>query len=142
MPTDYLEHANITVRQLDAALRFLLCALPGWRVRGEGRMDWYGKPIRWVHVGSDSHYLALQSGGEGDGLDWQSHQVGVKHLGIVVADLDALVARLQALGHPMDHPGGTHPHRRSAYYSADDLVQIEFMQYLATLPAERNDYTR
>lgn len=140
MPTDYLEHANVTVRQIDAATRFLLTALPSWRVRGEGTMDWFGKPIRWRHVGSDDGYIALQDGGEGRGPHWQSHQVGVKHLGIVVGDLAALVSRLREIGHEADHPGGTHPHRKSLYYDADDLVQIEFMQYLSPRVGERNAY--
>jgi hypothetical protein len=136
----YLEHANITVRQIAPAVDFLLAALPGWRVRGEGRMDWYGKSIRWLHVGDDSHYLALQDGGEGEAPAWQGHALGVKHLGIVVPDLDALVARLRAAGHAMDHDGGAHPHRRRAYYAPDALLQIEFIEYLSALPAERNAY--
>lgn len=140
MSHETLEHANITVQQIEPALRFLLTALPGWRVRGEGRMDWFGKSIRWLHVGSEQHYLALQDGGEAAGPHWQSHQLGVKHLGIVVPDLAALVDRLQAAGYTMDHPGGRHPHRRSAYYLVDGLVQIEFVQYLSDQPAERNDY--
>jgi hypothetical protein len=140
MPTEYLEHANVTVRRLDAAVQFLQTALPTWRVRGEGRMDWFGKPIHWLHIGNDLHYIALQGGGVGDGLHWQSHAVGVKHLGIVVPDLAALQARLQAAGHLPDHPGGRHPHRQSLYYQADELVQIEFMQYLSDDAAERNDY--
>ena len=139
-PTEYLEHANITVRQLDAATRFLLAALPTWRVRGEGTMNWFGKPITWRHVGTDAHYIALQGGGEGSVPHWQTHQMGVKHLGIVVPDLAALVARLGEMGYALDHPGGAHPHRKSVYYTADDLVQVEFMQYLADQPAARNDY--
>ena len=51
-----------------------------------------------------------------------------------------LPERLAAAGWTMDHPGGTHPHRRSAYYCADELVQIEFVQYLSARPEERNDY--
>ncbi|OYU72335.1 MAG: lactoylglutathione lyase, partial [Burkholderiales bacterium PBB5] len=140
MTTATLEHANITLLQIEPVLQLLLTALPGWRVRGQGTMDWFGKPIRWLHVGTDSQYLALQDGGEGRGPAWQSHQVGVKHLGLVVDDLDALVARLQAAGIAMDHPGGSHPHRRSAYYHLGDLVQLEFMQYLSIDPAQRNDY--
>ena len=34
MSHETLEHANITVQQIDPALRFLLTALPSWRVRG------------------------------------------------------------------------------------------------------------
>ena len=140
MTEAYLEHANITVRQLAPAVNFLQAALPGWRVRGQGTMDWFGKPIHWLHLGDDTHYLALQDGGEGAAVSWHSHATGVKHLGIVVPDLDALVARLGAAGHAMDHDGGAHPHRRRAYYSPDDLLQIEFIEYLSALPAERNAY--
>ena len=138
--TDFLEHANVTVRQIEPVLRFLLTALPSWRVRGEGRMDWFGKSIRWLHVGTDAQYIALQDCGDGRPPDWQSHQVGVKHLGLVVGDLAAVVSRLSEIGYPLDHPGGSHPHRRSVYYSADDLVQIEFMQYHSAKADERNDY--
>lgn len=140
MDNEYLEHANVTVRQLEPSTQFLLIALPGWRVRGEGRMEWFGKAVRWRHVGNDAHYIALQDGGEGEGLHWQSDQVGVKHLGIVVPDLAVLIDRLRAAGYEVDHPGGTHAHRRSVYYDADELVQIEFMQYLSALPEQRNDY--
>ncbi len=140
MPSEYLEHANITVSRIEPVLQFLQAALPSWQVRGEGRMDWFGKPIRWLHLGSAQHYIALQEGGEGQPVHWQSHAVGVKHLGIVVPDLAALQARLRAAGHEPDHPGGRHPHRQSLYYQADDLVQIEFMQYLSDDLAQRNDY--
>jgi catechol 2,3-dioxygenase-like lactoylglutathione lyase family enzyme len=136
----YLEHANLTVRDLDAATRFLLTALPDWRVRGEGTMDWFGRSMRWRHVGNDLHYLALQDGATCPPVNWQGHAGGVKHLGLVVADLDAVVQRLAAAGHAIDHPGGRHPHRRSVYYTPDDLVQLEFVQYLSDRPAERNAY--
>ena len=135
-----LDHANLTVVDIDRAVAFLTTALPGWRVRGQGRMDWFGTPIRWLHVGNDDSYLALQDGGQGEAMDWRSRRIGVKHLGITVPDLDAVVQRLAAAGWAMDHPGGTHPHRRSAYYVADELVQIEFMQYLSAQPEQRNDY--
>jgi hypothetical protein len=140
MTTATLEHANITVQQIEPVLQLLLTALPGWRVRGQGTMAWFGKTIRWLHVGTDAHYLALQEGGEGRPVHWQSHAVGVKHLGLVVDDLDAVVARLLAAGIAMDHPGGSHPHRRSAYYHLGDLVQLELMQYLSDDPALRHDY--
>ena len=140
MAAEYLEHANLTVTRLAPALQFLLTALPGWRVRGQGRMDWLGATIDWLHVGSDSHYIALQSGGDGPPLPWHSPASGAKHLGIVVPDLDALVARLQTAGHALDHWGGCTAHRRSVYFSPDDLLQIEFVQYLSDLPAERNAY--
>ena len=65
----FVEHVNATVQDIDRAVRFITAALPEWRVRGSGTLDWYGKTIRWLHVGDDAHYIALQSGGQGAGPD-------------------------------------------------------------------------
>lgn len=135
-----LEHANITVARLEPALEFLLAALPGWRIRGQGRMDWFGKTIGWLHVGDDHTYLALQDGGEGSGPRWDSHGLGTKHLGFVVDDLDGVVARLQAAGHAIDHWGVDGPVRRSVYFSPPGLPQVEFVSYATADAAARNRY--
>lgn len=140
MTTATLEHVNLTVNDLQTTLRFLQTALPDWRVRGQGRMDWFGKPIEWLHVGTATAYLALQSGGEGHALDWTSHRTGVKHVGLVVSDLNAVVARLTEAGFPLDHWGGATAYRRSAYFVEPGSVQFEFMEYLTDDPALRNHY--
>ena len=139
--TDVIEHANITVRDIDATLHFLQTALPTWRVRGGGTMDWFGKPIRWAHIGTDHSYLALQSGGVGDELDWTSHQVGTKHIGIVVASVDAVVDRLVSAGHALDHWGGSDAFRKSAYFVCPGSVQFEFVAYRSDSVTERNRYS-
>ena len=135
-----LEHINITVRDVDRSTRFLLAALPDWRVRGEGRMDWFGKPITWRHVGGDGFYVALQGGGEGEMTDWRSHRLGPKHVGLVVPSVDAVVARLAAAGYPLDHWGGTSAGRRSVYVIDPDSVQFEFVEYLSDDIELRNAY--
>lgn len=140
MSTGYLEHANVTVQDMDRAITFLMTALPDWRVRGGGEMDWYGKRIRWHHVGNDDSYLALQGGGEGAPPPSGGHHLGAKHLGFVVPDLDALVSRLAQAGFAADHYGPEHPYRRRVYFCPDDLLQIEFIQYLSEDPALRNAY--
>ena len=86
-----LEHINITVRDVDRSTRFLLAALPDWRVRGEGRMDWFGKPITWRHVGGDGFYVALQGGGEGEveGAGGEGGVVGEVDVAPVEADVGA-----------------------------------------------------
>ncbi len=142
MTQAYIEHVNITVKNLDKTVAFLLAALPDWRVRGQGAVDWFGKPAHWLHVGTDASYLALMDGGEGSGRHWTGHHVGLKHVGIVVSDVDAVVARLAAAGHPLDHWGGAHPHRRSVYVIERDELQFEFVEYLSDVAAERNDYSR
>jgi len=141
MPHEYLEHANITVRDLDGAVRFLAAALPSWRIRGQGEMSWYGKTIRWLHFGTDHNYVALQDGGEGNALAWNEHHVGTKHIGIVVPSVDAVVGRLKHAGYELDHWGGEHPHRRNVYVIERDHLQFEFVEYHSDSVAERNDYS-
>jgi catechol 2,3-dioxygenase-like lactoylglutathione lyase family enzyme len=140
MSTDQLEHANITVKDTDATARFIRVALPTWQVRGQGTMDWFGTTIDWLHVGTDTFYLALQGGGQGDWPHWQSHATGLKHIGLVVASVDAVVARLAAAGHPVDHWGAETPSRRSAYIVSPDGLQFEFVEYLTEDFSARNDY--
>jgi catechol 2,3-dioxygenase-like lactoylglutathione lyase family enzyme len=135
-----LEHINITVRDIERSTRFLLAALPGWRVRGEGRMDWFGKLITWRHVGDDDFYIALQGGGEGDVMNWQSHLLGPKHVGLLVPSVDEAVSRLALAGYALDHWGGATPSRRSVYVVDPDSVQFEFVEYLCDDPAARNAY--
>ncbi len=45
MCNEYVEPANTTVKDLAAAVHFLITAMPSWRVRGRGHMDWFGKSI-------------------------------------------------------------------------------------------------
>lgn len=135
-----LEHVNVTVLDVERSTGFLLAALPGWRVRGEGRMDWFGKAITWRHVGDDDFYIALQGGGEGEVMDWRSHHLGPKHIGLVVESCDAVVARLAAAGYPLDHWGGSTPARRSVYVLDPNSVQFEFVEYFSADPAARNNY--
>ncbi len=136
--TAALEHVNLSVNDLERTLRFVQSALPNWRVRGQGRVAGPGKPHQWLHVGSDNEYLSLYSGGEGLAPDWQGDQTGVKHVGLVVSDLDAVVARLTEAGFPLDHWGGSSAYRRSAYFVEPGSVQFEFVQYLSNDPALRN----
>ena len=98
-----LEHANINVRSIDEAIRFLTAAMPEFRVRGRGEVD--GRP--WVHVGTDSSYLALnefqrgakESAGGANGTSAAAFGVEpLNHLGFVVDDAEALAARLLAAG--------------------------------------------
>jgi catechol 2,3-dioxygenase-like lactoylglutathione lyase family enzyme len=136
----FVEHVNATVQDIDRAARFITTALPEWHVRGGGTLDWYGKPIRWLHVGNDTHYIALQSGGEGPGPDWQSHRTAIKHVGIVVPSVQAVVDRLRAAGFEVDHWGGETAHRHSVYVMQGDDFQVEFVEYKTADAALRNAY--
>jgi catechol 2,3-dioxygenase-like lactoylglutathione lyase family enzyme len=136
----FVEHINATVQDIDRAVRFFTAALPEWRVRGGGTIDWYGKPVRWLHVGDDRHYIALQSGGDGPGPQWQSHATAIKHVGIVVPSLQSVVGRLQAAAFDVDHWGSDAAHRRSVYVMLGDDFQVEFVEYQTQDVALRNAY--
>ena len=56
-----LEHANLVVRDVDADGPLRQTAFPEFRIRGEGKTE----GGRWVHVGTDDTYLALQRGPPG-----------------------------------------------------------------------------
>ncbi len=140
MHNEYVEHINATVKDIEHAAQFLITAMPSWQIRGRGKMDWFGRPVEWLHVGTEHSYVALQSGGEGEGLNWREHLAGVKHVGLVVPSLQAVITRLADAGFAVDHMGPTHPHRKSAYFIQADNLQFEFIEYLSELATERNAY--
>ncbi|AMC35677.1 VOC family protein [Janthinobacterium sp. B9-8] len=141
MEQAYLEHANITVSDLDRAVRFIQIAIPSWKIRGRGKMDWFGAEIDWLHIGDDFAYIALQSGGIGEAPGWKTHLVGVKHLGFVVPSLKETMQNLENAGFMLDHEGGSGPHRDSAYFMLGEDVQFEFVEYTSQLPVQRNSYS-
>src|SRR5207248_3054043 len=68
-----LEHANLTVRDIDAMIRFLQTAFPEFKVRGEGKNRDGG---RWVHVGTDQTYIALSPAKREPEQHWMPKQGG------------------------------------------------------------------
>lgn len=120
-----LEHANLTVRSIDESVRFLKTAFPECHIRGGGVVD--GR--RWVHVGTDDTYIALNESGE-------SRSAGdlFNHLGYVVDDVDGLADRMQAAGYREGFIAPPHPHRKRRYFYDADEVEWEFVEYLSDDP--------
>ena len=85
-----VEHANIKVRDIDETVNFLTTALPNFKVRGGS--DEPSK--KWVHIGTESTYLALNEDGRGT----QKQGPGLNHVGFVVDDTDAVRERLEKAG--------------------------------------------
>jgi catechol 2,3-dioxygenase-like lactoylglutathione lyase family enzyme len=133
-----LDHANLAVRDLDAAVHFLTTAFPGFRVRGGGP-GWGGS--RWVHVGDDAVYVALYSATEAAEA-WTPYggRPGLNHLAFEVDDVEAVRARLAGAGYRDSTTPNAHPHRKRAYFLDADGNDWEFVEYTSDDPAERNDY--
>ena len=83
-----MEHANLHVRNFDDAVRFLQTAFPDFKVRSESVRD----GLRWMHIGTDDTYIALNETSSGDSGIKEPYdgKPGVNHLGYEVADVDAL----------------------------------------------------
>ena len=128
-----LEHANLTIPSIDAAVHFLTTAFPEFYIRGDGIAN--GR--RWVHVGTDDTYIALTESNE-------SRTAGgaLNHLGYVVEDLDALADRMMAAGYREGFRAPPHPHRKRRYFHDADDIEWEFVEYLSDDPTLRNDYSK
>lgn len=128
-----LEHIHVSVASIDATERFLKLAVPEYSPRGGGIDPDYGK---WLHIGVATNYIAITE------VKGAKPIVGLRHIGLVVEDIDALVNRLRAAGiEPSDSSAlGGHPHRRRIYYCDANGLDWEFVEYLSEDPAQRNDY--
>ncbi|GJL95784.1 MAG: glyoxalase [Hyphococcus sp.] len=135
-----LEHANLVLTDIEPTLEFLKLAFPQWRIRGEGKSEWYGKPRRWVHFGDDDTYITLNDHGEGKQRDLKGYSPGLAHLGFSVEGVEAIAARLTEAGYIVTHNGEDHPHRKNIYYREPDGLEIEFVEYFSDAPEERNLY--
>ncbi len=134
-----LEHANISVGDIDGMVRFLQTAFPEFRVRGEGMSQ---DGTRWLHIGSDATYIALSQARVEPGTRFKPYSgaPGVNHLAYVVDDVESLRQRLTAAGYRDSTPPNVHPHRKRQYFYDPEGNDWEFVQYFSDDPAERNDY--
>ncbi len=137
-----LEHANLIVRDIDATVRFLQTAFPEFKIRhdsAESNPD----DDRWVHVGLDETYLALNQASVEPGERWTPYEgrPGVNHLGYEVDDADALRERMLAAGYQESTPPNDHPARKRVYFYDPDGNDWEFVEYLTDDPAQRHDYS-
>jgi catechol 2,3-dioxygenase-like lactoylglutathione lyase family enzyme len=134
-----LEHANLSVRDVEGTIRFLTCACPELRLRGRGP-DCAG--LRWAHLGTDESYLSLleATGEAAEPFVPYTGRPGLNHLGFEVPDAAAVRARLLAAGYRETSVANAHPHRTRVYFADAEGNDWEFVEYHSRLPSERNDY--
>ena len=135
-----LEHANLQVRDVDGMIDFLRTAFADFRVRHDsGRTD----PERWVHVGNDEFYVALNKATQvaREARQPYSGTPGFNHLGFAVEDVEALRERLLAAGYGESTVPNSHPARKRVYFNDHEGNDWEFVQYLSADPSQRNDYS-
>ncbi len=132
----YLEHNNITVNNLDETVSFLKTAMPEFEIRGSGVHN--GR--KWIHIGTDESYLALNEAT----LKYEEAErysgVGFNHMGFVVSDVEAVGKRLEDAGYERSYPLTKQKFRIRDYFLDGDCNEYEFIQYLSDKPMERNSY--
>ena len=134
----HLEHLNLVVRDIPKTMIFYKAAFPHWRIRSQGRADWYGVERNWVHFGDDYQYLTFNDDGTGDNRDLSGHQTGLAHFAYATADLQAVIDRLEASGFAIAKDGADNQFRKNVYFIDPNGFEVEFVEYLSDLPEERN----
>ena len=137
----YLEHVNITVTDVDEAIRFFQTAMPDWKVRADvsgGSRSCQ----RWVHLGTDVSYIAIEDRGVTEKGPHKPYvHSGVNHLGFVVDDLDAVSKRLTEGGYSEGLKVPDNPNRKRIYFFDNEGNEYEFVEYLKPEITSRNDYS-
>ena len=127
----YLEHANVTVKNLDEIVSFITTAVPEFKIRGQGETVYETGPQKWLHLGTDSSYIALYEPRPGS----EEYPQGVpkpvlNHLGIVLDDADAAQLRLREAGYKEGLVAEPHPYRKRIYFFDPEGNDWEFFEYL------------
>ena len=133
-----LEHINLVVKDIPAMLKFYQAAFPNWKIRDSGDGEWSGKPRKWLHFGDDYQYLALSDHDEGENRDLDGHQVGLAHFAYETENIDAVIKRLTDAGYDIAKDGADEPFRKNIYFIDPAGFEVEFVEYLSDIPAERN----
>jgi predicted lactoylglutathione lyase len=132
----YLEHANITVNDLQEAIRFFQTAFPHFKIRGGGN-----DMREWVHFGDDHTYIAINQAQQNDLMVTKDYDsIGINHLGFVVQNVDEIAENLLKKGYKRDYPKQVEQFRVRDYFADADGNQYEFVQYLSEVTEEKNLY--
>lgn len=136
----HLEHLNLIVRDMDKTLAFYQAAFPHWGIRGQGQGEWFGTFRHWLHFGDDYQYLTFNDNGLGENRNLASNDMGLSHFAFVTNNLDAVIDRLGKAGFPVDKATAKATYRRNCYFLDPNGYEVEFVEYLSDVPAQRNMY--
>lgn len=123
-----LEHANITVKDIDDSLAFY-SALFDFKVRWKGKVPGEHQPtVRAIHIGDDDMYLALFEAEKPGQASVDYTASGINHIGFVVDDIEPYRQRLTELGIDIHFEPSYDPGNRIYFYDPDG-VEIELVAY-------------
>lgn len=129
-----MEHANISVSDINKATHFFQTAFPHFKVRGGGN-----ETREWIHLGDDETYIALTKTANSK-TEKNYSTAGINHIGFVVENVDEIAQRLLAQGYKRDYPKQVEQYRIRDYFADADGNEYEFVQYLSDKIEEKNSY--
>lgn len=139
--TARIEHANLTVPDIDAAIRFLKAVEPDYEIMADRRSP---DGVRWVHLGVNGTYLAIEEPHDrtaASELNPRYRNWGFNHLGLVVDDIAVAKERLEAAGFYEGHVPEINEFRIRRYFYDSAGLEWELVEYLTADPARRYGYT-
>ncbi|CAM2904871.1 VOC family protein [Moritella viscosa] len=132
-----IEHLNITVPNIDEAIKFIQIVAPDFKVRKDVKPP---SSYRWTHIGNDEYYFALQEphlGSEPDSPRKTYKNYGVNHIAIVVDDLLKVESDLVKHGYKRSIDTPIEKHRKRLYFFDNFGFEWELIEYSTQDPSEK-----
>jgi hypothetical protein len=132
-----IEHLNITVPDIDEAIKFIQIVAPDFKVRKDVKPH---DSYRWAHIGNDDYYFALQEahlGSEPVSPRKTYKNYGVNHIAIVVDDLLKVESDLVECGYKRSIETPVEKHRKRLYFFDNFGFEWELVEYSTEDPAEK-----
>ncbi|MDR9829377.1 VOC family protein [Vibrio sp. FNV 38] len=135
-----LEHANITVPNIDAAVSFLQIVAPDFSIRADNSPD---DSYRWAHVGNNENYLALQEPQLNQAAKDRRrpyYDIGINHLALIVKDVETIKQKLLDSGYKMNGQIADEATRKRVYFWDSAGFEWELVEYFTPDPQQRYRY--
>lgn len=129
-----IEHLNITVPNIDEAIKFIQIVAPDFKVRKDVKSS---TSHRWAHVGNGECYFALQEshfGSEPDSPRTTYKNYGVNHIAIVVDDILKVENELVKYGYKRSIETPKEKYRKRLYFFDNFGFEWELVEYTSQEP--------
>lgn len=135
-----IEHLNITVPDIDEAVTFIKIVAPDFEVRKDETPP---ASYRWVHIGNDEYYFALQQahiGAKPKNPQKTYKNYGVNHIALVVDDIDQIEIKLVESGYKRSIDTPLEKFRKRLYFFDHAGFEWELVEYNSGIPSEKYLY--
>lgn len=135
-----IEHCNITVPNIDEAIKFIQIVAPDFKVRKD---EMPPSNNRWAHIGNEKYYFALQEahlGSEPKKPRQAYKNFGVNHIALIVDDLSAIEKKLVKAGYQRSIDTPTEKYRKRLYFFDSFGFEWELIEYNSDKATEKYLY--